>query len=1106
MEKVFRLHTGDDNLVGWGESSAYGNTAIKEIKDPNGATSKKEITSIPSPFARMDLVKTAFKIITESKDLDGDSIHHKLVSDCFDVGEIFFNIDKFRDKVRIIVWDKKNDLQTLLDSGNERHRLFGETLRLYLEQDVDAFNFKDLERIYLLDYTGPDKPEQMNIIGATSPATFFFTSANNLSYVSKHLSFGKDRPFDEEFQPLYKRDFDYQMYWFCLQKSMPDFADLYPEINTYLNLSYVKLNNSQKEKISALDKDAYDTYYEDLSVTSDANLVEVLGFHLKKRKGITDVQSDFQINSSICKDAKLPLVLPVDMYTKQMRYTIDLWDKDTKVPYNDSRLLSERSLPDDGTKYPYLTIGDFLEDYILWDENTFNQEDFFNGGTDVEGCYLLPLRKDFFSYFTIDELQGTMPDGKKMFELVRNAGGVKAVLRIPIQKNEYITYERLYFADAMAEPQNNKGGVIKRNFGVALFPLVKFIGNENPRYRIALVRDYGGKEKADLLFFQESKTIEVSGKAERNVTDTNYAFNETYILDSNFDYMMLVFNGNFRGCIVPKWGQEKRGNKQFTFAIDFGTTNTHVEYSEDNSTPISFDIGEKDMQLRKINDLMASVSSARVLRHDYLPDMIGGAFQFPIRTVLSEGSTTNWNQSVFSMANTNVPFIYEKERISDYNTITTNLKWSNETHIQEKVKHYLDALFLILRNKVLLNEGDLGKTKIVWFYPASMTEGRFNNFSNIWQELYRKNFGNDLSNVIPMSESAAPYYFYKKKRNATTDVVSIDIGGGTTDVLIVNNGKEELLTSFRFAANSIWGDGYGFDADSNGFVKHFKDEIFNKLQDNSLDELCEVMQNLDKQKKSVDIISFFFSLAANKSVLNKKITIDFNALLSQDGCSKYVFILFYVAIVYHIAHIMKAKEMNMPRHITFSGTGSKVLMVLTPNDTTLEKFTKLIFEAVYDQPYSEDGLTIIREKENPKEATCKGGLLNAKSQDYSDIMDLKQTLLGDTANTFSSTGLQYNEIDETLEKSVVEEVNKAIQLFFDLNKKFSYVDKFDAERSKWEIVQKWCQRDIKTYLKNGIASKKEEIEKTGADPKIEETFFFYPFVGVLNMIAQKVYE
>ena len=1106
MGKVFRLHTGNDTLVGWGDSSAYGNTAIREIKDPNGATSKKEITSIPSPFARMDLVKTAFKVITESKELDGDSIHHKLVSDCFDVGEIFFNIDKFRDKVHIIVWDKKKDLQTLLDSDNDRHRLFGETLRLYLQQDADAFNFKDLERIYLLDYTGPDKPGQVNIIGATSPATFFFTSANDLSYVSKHLSFGKDRPFDEEFQPLYKRDFDYQMYWYCLQKSMSDFADLFPEINTYLNLSYAKLSNSQKEKISALDKEAYDAYYDDLSVTAAANLVEVLGFYLKKRKGITNVQSDFQIHSSICKDAKLPLVLPVDMYTKRLRYTIDVWDKDTKVPYNDSRPLLERSLPDDGTKYPYLTIGDFLEDYILWDENAFNQEDFFNGGTDVEGCYLLPLRKEFFSYFTVDELQGTMLDGKKMFELVRNAGGVKAILRVPVQKNEYITYERLYFADAMAEPQQNKGGIIKRTFGVALFPLVKFVGNENPRYRIALLRENGGKEKVSLEFYQGNQLISVKGKADRNVVDSNYAFNETYILDLNFDSLFVAYEGSGRGCIVPVWKKKSGNNKQFTFAIDFGTTNTYIEYSENGSESKPFCVSERDMQLCKLNDLMASVSSGRVLRHDYLPDVIGDSFKFPIRTVLSEGNTTNWNKSVFSMANTNIPFVYEKERISDYNTITSDLKWSNESHIQEKARHYLDTLFLILRNKVLLNGGNLERTKIIWFYPASMTEGRYNNFLNIWKELYQQNFGDTVANIIPMSESLAPYYFYKKKKGATTDVVSIDIGGGTTDVLIVNDGKEELLTSFRFAANSIWGDGYAFDSDSNGFANHFKDEILNKLSENGLDELCKVMQKLYEQKKTVDIISFFFSLATNKNVLSKGIKIDFNNMLAQDGRSKYVFILFYVAIIYHIANIMKVKGMTMPRHITFSGTGSKVLTVLTPNNTTLEKFTKLIFEAVYGQPYSEDGLTIVRELENPKEATCKGGLLNAQLQDYSDIMDLKQTLLGDASNTFVSGGLRYEDVGENLEKDIQDEVKKAIQLYFDLNKKFSYTEKFEAERSQWETVQKYCQKDIKTYLKNGIKNKISEMERMGAEPKVEETFFFYPFIGILNMIAQEVYK
>lgn len=34
----------------------------------------------------------------------------------------------------------------------------------------------------------------------------------------------------------------------------------------------------------------------------------------------------------------------------------------------------------------------------------------------------------------------------------------------------------------------------------------------------------------------------------------------------------------------------------------------------------------------------------------------------------------------------------------------------------------------------------------------------------------------------------------------------------------------------------------------------------------------------------------------------------------------------------------------------------------------------------------------------------------------------------------------------------------------------------------------------------------EEIEQTGAEPKIEETLFFYPLVGILNMVAQEVYK
>ena len=77
MAKVFRLHGfGSNTLKGWDQSQPYGTAVINDIQDPNGATCTKEITSIPSPFARMDLVKSAFKVVADSGQVDGETIYH----------------------------------------------------------------------------------------------------------------------------------------------------------------------------------------------------------------------------------------------------------------------------------------------------------------------------------------------------------------------------------------------------------------------------------------------------------------------------------------------------------------------------------------------------------------------------------------------------------------------------------------------------------------------------------------------------------------------------------------------------------------------------------------------------------------------------------------------------------------------------------------------------------------------------------------------------------------------------------------------------------------------------------------------------------------------
>ena len=173
MSYILRLHKeGDNTLKDWGVSSQYGRYVIDQIEDPDGESSTREITSIPSPFARIDLVKTAFAKVVQmakkTKTLDGFTIHHKMVSDCFDVGQLFYEFDKHKDKFELIVWDKDIDLQALLDSTNPAHKQLGETYRIYLSQDSETYNFQLMDRMYMLNFIKPEHDTtEINIIGGT---------------------------------------------------------------------------------------------------------------------------------------------------------------------------------------------------------------------------------------------------------------------------------------------------------------------------------------------------------------------------------------------------------------------------------------------------------------------------------------------------------------------------------------------------------------------------------------------------------------------------------------------------------------------------------------------------------------------------------------------------------------------------------------------------------------------------------------------------------------------------------------------------------------------------------------------------------------------------
>ena len=402
MSKIFRLYKeGTTTYQGWNESPAfpYNSNARDTIEDPDGASAKNEITSIPSPFARIDLIKTAFKEVCRKAqnniaELDGNTIFHKMVSDTLDVGEIFFNIDKFKGKIEIITWNPSTATASLMGDGNTGHYYVGDALQKYFESDAKTYNFGQLRNIYLLNYV--NGPDEINIIGATSPATLFFSGANRLDYVNDVYFANNDKPFDVEYQPLYKRDFDYIKAWWVLRKTINGFSNLFPEIENYLNLTFRAISDPTiKNKLTSTTSASLNDFSPiDVHSYQQTNQVEVLGTALLKKK--TGVQGDnqFTLRPERELEGTKPLVLPIESGNKYatLLYVNGVWGSENKAPYKDSNSnIPQRVLPYDGAIYPYLTISDFLEDTIVKVPHKLNKKYYFNN--DITSANLSELKR-----------------------------------------------------------------------------------------------------------------------------------------------------------------------------------------------------------------------------------------------------------------------------------------------------------------------------------------------------------------------------------------------------------------------------------------------------------------------------------------------------------------------------------------------------------------------------------------------------------------------------------------------------------------------------------------------------------------------------------------
>ena len=1126
--KVYRLFQ-DRDLQDWEDrGEPYGPTVIEDINNPDGDYSITDPTSIPSPFARVDLVRSAFKYVADSNNFDGSTIYHKLVSDCFDVAEMFFNFDKLGDRVQIKTWDKNTDLNNLLSSNNPKHKLLGETLDLFLKQDASSNNFDTLNKLYFIFYDN-------KIVGGTSPTTLFFTSANDLSFAN--IEIGNDILFDNDYNPLYKRDIEFQKYIYKLLNGYPELKTKMRDLADYLEKSLTRLDSYNKDLYSELceiqEENTDDligrlnSSYSSLDIGENNN-IEILGVPLKKKKienrGPIIAKSEFVIKSS--KTDTKPLVLQ-NNFTEPLIYTDRnvKWDSNWTVPYFDEKPINERTLPGQLDKYPYLTVSDFLRAQIIRVPYVLNSAKYFDGNIknesgDKNKSFLLPLSKKFFEYFDTEDLQKPLPNGKPMFEAKVFSGSIEVKLRIPIKGNknvDYITFER-YYGSAKSDNKdvaNNKGVIIDNKISLAVYPFIKM--EDDSFYKI-MALDQGvdtiNSHNSLLLNFysNNSKQTLETDKTSRTLKKDGIIQTDFYSLEHQFDYIEVGCNDNL-GIIIPKL-KANSGSKKMKFAVDFGTTNTHIEYKvEGDKSSSPFTISKDEIQYETLHNSSTDtdvVEMENFLRHEFLPKIISNnsEFNFPIRTVSGESRSLNFSSTPEAFADINIPFDYEKYKSNIDAEITTNLKWSDfedsNSPNKIRVEKFIEKILLLIRSKVLFNKGDINKTELIWFYPSSMDPGKIDQLEGIWNKYFTKYFKEGKTSKL--SESIAPYYYYQNHGNViagTDTVVSIDIGGGTSDVVIFQKEKPIALTSARFAANSIFGDGYGGSPNNNGFIVKYQEKINELIVENKLTNLKGAFDQISNKKKSEDLVAFFFSLEKNTAVINKKVPLLFNSWLSNDNDLKIVFIVFYSSLIYHIADLMKAKGIDAPKNILFSGTGSKSILITNGSNNLdkLDKLTGLIFDKVFEG--NGNHKVKINIEKNPKEITCKGGL-EIDIDSIGDIENIKSVLVGDTEKTtIKENPIKYNNINDDLTKSVVSEVDNFIDLLFAIDDSMNFKKFFGVNSAHLDSYKTILKEETLNLLDTGLRRKIESLQGN-TNITLEESLFFYPLVGALNKLSYKI--
>lgn len=999
---------------------------LEQKTDNSGA-----LNSLPTPFARFFVAREAFRRATEehtNPQKEAGFAYSQLVSDILDVYELLFNLKYHQNtwtagqRLELREWDSTENLKRI----KKLMPVLYSSINEYYKTDIGE------GKLYFLVFTENGKDL---LLACTSPMTGFITppdmdkaiikenGANDIhiageQYADLHIHRKSGGEYFRDIKTFDERDADFKNYMYNEVFGSQTVDDKFKGIKEYIR-----------------------SFKNDADIRND--------YKLRLTGVLTDQNDELIINGLRIKTS--------DEIDVNSFFTSTL----IKVPYRISR-------------------------------DHFNVVTYQNDSKERDYDYLLPFKPEVLSLF---------PDNKIDSDVHINRNSVIVYLRYNGKE-----YKKEYGKEAL----NQAWGIIKDyradsiSFNLGIFPnILSSEASENNYFKVMVIGadadpepPYFNIDEISLQFYKDGNLIrEIDNLSSgvfgvrpavvrsRQKTDNTEGGTKFYeVFNTDFNAIEVDIMGD-KGLILPKFEKSIETNDTYTYAVDLGTSNTFISRCKDgeNNMPELFKMGypmvnylheipsDKQLSLTKrIEGTIFDLAKNRI-RTEFIPAFIDGTdYQFPIRTALCGLLKKIDDPELFD--NHNIAFFYEKVMPDEDQRILTDIKWEDNDAM---LRVFIREILLIIKADVLQRNGDLDRTKLVWFRPLSFTGNMRETYNDIWMSESEKILGIQSNHISCFSESEAPYYFFKKKDyiKDSEAVTVIDIGGGSTDFVYFRNNQPVMANSVHFGCDVLWENGFKeFDNEKkNGIYLRYAATLRFKRQD--LEELNVNFKNIETTKTK-DIINFWLS--------NSEFC-DIRKLLSRDF--KAVFIYHLTAILFYMASMYKDYGYAAPRSVIFSGNGSKYIDSFICSDKRiLKKIIDLTFATVFGGEHDVK-LELPPER---KESTCYGGL-------YRDAHALdvpSKTYQGDLSHNYNSVG----DINQNIQELRIEllhkydVMNNLYKKILDLLKRERIIDNTANTKSYVDAAMEDLGTPFNTYYQSRV----KEVYQD--EVPLYDTVFFLPII------------